>query len=143
MRHQRHPSTAAITGWALTGFLGGIVAGVVLSAWAGGVNRERLGRAARRARRGLGRVQATGVTLVREAHEALLRDPSLSTLGLSIVPVTPGTVELRGWVPSRTLRTRASRAVRTVLGVDHVVNSILVRGEDDRGLAPAAADQPA
>jgi hypothetical protein len=41
-------------------------------------------------------------------------------------------VELRGWVPSRPVRAAAARIAGTVPGVDRVINSILVRGEDDR-----------
>ena len=41
-------------------------------------------------------------------------------------------MELHGWVPTRTARAHAARVARTVPGVDRVVNSLLVRGEDDR-----------
>ena len=43
-----------------------------------------------------------------------------------------GTVELRGWVTDRAARTLAARVARVVAGIDTVINSILVRGEDDR-----------
>ncbi|MFL5447488.1 MAG: BON domain-containing protein, partial [Gemmatimonadales bacterium] len=40
-------------------------------------------------------------------------------------------VELRGWVKDRGSRTLAARIARAVPGIDNVINSILVRGEDD------------
>jgi len=46
--------------------------------------------------------------------------------------VTRGTVELRGWVADRPARTLAARVACAVPGIDTVINSILVRGEDDR-----------
>ena len=46
-----------------------------------------------------------------------------------------GAVELRGWVPSRTIRTAAGRAALAVPGIESVINSILVRG---RGRSPRA-----
>ncbi len=56
-----------------------------------------------------------------------------------------GAVELRGWVPTRTIRTAAGRAALAVPGIESVINSILVRGEDDRPASdqPRAADQSA
>ena len=42
-----------------------------------------------------------------------------------------GAVELRGWVKDRGSRTLAARIARAVPGIDNVINSILVRGEDD------------
>jgi hypothetical protein len=41
-------------------------------------------------------------------------------------------VELRGWVTDRAARTLAARVACAVAGIDTVINSILVRGEDDR-----------
>ena len=56
-----------------------------------------------------------------------------------------GAVELRGWVPSRSLRTAACRTALAVPGIESVINSILVRGEDDRPSPrqTRAADQSA
>jgi osmotically-inducible protein OsmY len=56
-----------------------------------------------------------------------------------------GAVELRGWVPSRSVRTIAGRTALAVPGIESVINSILVRGEDDRSSPdrPRAADQSA
>jgi hypothetical protein len=76
----------------------------------------------------------------RLARQALRAEPVLAPLGLRIVPVSAGVVELHGWVESRALRTLALRAVRETPTVERVVNKILVRGEDDLG-APVA-DRP-
>jgi osmotically-inducible protein OsmY len=56
-----------------------------------------------------------------------------------------GAVELRGWVPSRSIRTCAGRTALAVPGIESVINSLLVRGEDDRPSPdqPRAADQSA
>ena len=56
-----------------------------------------------------------------------------------------GVVELRGWVPSRAARTLAGRTALAVPGIESVINSILVRGEDDQALPeePRATDQSA
>ncbi|MFZ5624745.1 MAG: BON domain-containing protein [Gemmatimonadota bacterium] len=65
---------------------------------------------------------------------ALDADPELRELGLTALAVRPGEVELHGWVPSRAVRTRATRLVRQAAGGQRVVNHLLVRGEDDRDL---------
>jgi osmotically-inducible protein OsmY len=59
--------------------------------------------------------------------------------------VSRGAVELRGWVPSRSVRTAAGRAALAVAGIESVINNLLVRGEDDRPSPdqPRAADQSA
>jgi osmotically-inducible protein OsmY len=53
------------------------------------------------------------------------------------VAVTRGTVELTGWVPDRRTRARAVRLAAQVRGIDDLINSILVHGEDDLGAPPA------
>jgi len=79
----------------------------------------------------------------RAARRALLGDAQLSQLGLEPIAVGPGVVELHGWVPSRTLRARASRIVAAVPGIDSLVNCLLVRGEDDASAPLDVTDQPA
>ena len=134
MRYDERLSPAEIAGWGGLGLLSGLVLGIALSAWAGDVNRERIERATRRLRTsGPARRISTGA-VARDAHSALSAVPALRGLDIEIRAVGPGVVELRGWVTSRTQRTLAGRAVRGASGVDRVINSILVRGEDDRGL---------
>ena len=51
-------------------------------------------------------------------------------------------VELRGWVPTRAARALAARVACAVPGIERVINSILVRGEDDAGSPRPARDRP-
>ena len=62
---------------------------------------------------------------------ALQAEPRLAGLTISATAVSRGTVELRGWVKDRGSRTLAGRIACAVPGIDSVINSILVRGEDD------------
>jgi hypothetical protein len=64
---------------------------------------------------------------------------------LQVTLVSRGIVELHGWVRSRAERAQAARVACDVPGVDTVINSILVRGEDDRTHTPdyLATDQSA
>lgn len=69
--------------------------------------------------------------LVHDAQAALAADAQLGSLTLDVIPVSRETVELRGWVVDRRMRARAYRIACEAVGSDAVVNSILVRGEDD------------
>ncbi len=69
--------------------------------------------------------------LVHDAQQALSEDADLATQSIDVVPVARGMVGLRGWVDSRRLRARAHRIVCDVLGSDAVIDSLMVRGEDD------------
>jgi hypothetical protein len=116
--------------WTTLGMGAGLVAGFGLSEWVGGVNRTRFRRAARR----LGHPVPARVTLAASARavEAAIRaEPRLARFTIEVTAVSRGTVELRGWVTDRGSRTLAARVARAVPGVDSVINSILVRGEDD------------
>jgi hypothetical protein len=108
--------------------------GLALGAAAGFVLGELVGP---RAERGLTPPRQpptrTMAELVHDALAALADDPDLGALGLEIIPVSRQTVELHGWVPSRTLRTRAARVVAGTIGESAFVNRLLVRGEDDAG----------
>lgn len=144
MRHDERLSPAEIAGWGGLGLLTGLVLGIALSAWAGDVNRARIGRATKRLRTsGPTRRVSTGAA-ARDARSTLAATPALRGLPIEVRAVAPGVVELRGWVASRTQRALAARTVRGAGGVDRVINSILVRGEDDRGLGgPRPGDQTA
>jgi osmotically-inducible protein OsmY len=85
---------------------------------------QRLGQAAR------GRL--TPAASARAVDAALQAEPRLAGFSIEVVAVSRGTVELRGWVTDRAGRTLAARVARAVSGIDTVINSILVRGEDDR-----------
>ncbi len=69
--------------------------------------------------------------LVHDAQSVLVADVQLREWQLDVVPVGRGRIELRGWVGSRAARTRAARLVNEAVTAEAVLNSILVRGEDD------------
>jgi hypothetical protein len=117
--------------WTTLGLGTGLVAGFALSEWTGGVNRPRMRRVAER----LGQAapaRLTPAASARAVDAALHTEPRLSRFTIEVVPVSRGTVELRGWVTERASRTLAARVACAVAGIDTVINSILVRGEDDR-----------
>ena len=129
MRHSESTSGSAV-GWGIAGLAAGVVAGVALSEWVGAVDGARLNRVARR----LQTPRPTRLTVAagaRAAAAALGAEPSLHQYALDALAVSPGVVELRGWVPSRAARALAARLVRGLSGIENVINSILVRGEDD------------
>jgi hypothetical protein len=82
---------------------------------------------------------------VRAVEAALQAESRLADLGIQAIPISRGVVELRGWVPARPARTLAGRVALATPGIESVINSILVRGEDDRALAKdqRATDQSA
>ena len=120
--------------WAALGTGAGLLAGLTLSAWVGGVSTRRMRRAAERFRE-TARPRLTITASVQAVRVALQAEPRLAGLGIQAVPVSRGVVELRGWVPSRIARTVAGRTALAVRGIDSVINSILVRGEDDQGVS--------
>ena len=81
----------------------------------------------------------------RAVEVALQAEPRLAGMKIDALPVARGVVELRGWVPSRLARTAAGRTALAVAGIESVINSILVRGEDDQSPAEGtrATDQSA
>ncbi|HEU5171461.1 MAG TPA: BON domain-containing protein [Gemmatimonadales bacterium] len=133
-----------LVAWAALGVASGLAVGFMLGEWFGDVNAPRVRRAARRMRQPP-RPPLSAAGAARAATAALAADPELRSLGLEATAIAAGTVELHGWVPSRAARTRAARLAGTVPGVESVVNSILVRGEDDRTLPSdyLATDQSA
>ncbi len=135
MRPRHHISGTEIVALGLGGFLAGALAGIALSAWTGGINRERITRVARRVRKPAVPMPPAGSDAVRAAQEALLADPALATLGLRVAAQAGAGIELRGWVASRALRARAAR-VLVAAGLGPVSNGLLVRGEDDRDVIP-------
>ncbi|MBA3444178.1 MAG: BON domain-containing protein [Gemmatimonadales bacterium] len=131
MRRRKQLSGAQIFLWTTFGVGTGLVAGFVLSEWVGGVNQTRV----RRVAKSLGHsspVHHTSASSARAVEGALTGEARLSGCALEVVPISRNSVELRGWVGDRGARTLAARVACAVPGVDTVVNSILVRGEDDR-----------
>ena len=131
MRRNDQLSGIQVFLWTTFGVGTGLVAGFALSEWVGGVSQSRVRRAAQR----LGQtppVRHTPAASARAVETALGAEPRLSGCTLEVVPVSHGTVELRGWVADRAARTLAARVAGAVAGIETVINSILVRGEDDR-----------
>ncbi len=144
MRHEERLSGGDTLLWTTLGVGAGLLAAFALSEWVGNVNRVRVGRVARRLRV----TQPTRLTIAASAHAvevALRAEPRLAGMKIDALPVGRGVVELRGWVPSRLARTAAGRTALAVTGIESVINSILVRGEDDQspGEGTRATDQSA
>jgi BON domain-containing protein len=124
-------SGAQIFLWTTLGVGTGLVAGFALSEWTGGVNRPRMRRAANRLAQAAP-ASLTPAASARAVDAALRTEARLAHFSIEVVPVSRGTVELRGWVTDRASRTLAARVACAVSGIDTVINSILVHGEDDR-----------
>jgi BON domain len=123
-------SGAQIFLWTTIGVGTGLLAGFALSEWVGDVNRTRFRRAARR----LGHqapARVTPAASARAVESAIQAESRLAGVSITATAVSRGTVELRGWVKDRSSRTLAARIACAVPGIDSVINSILVRGEDD------------
>jgi BON domain-containing protein len=131
VRRDEELSAAQIVLWTTFGVGTGLLAGFALSEWMGGVTRPRMQRAARRMGQ-TAQVRLTPAGSARAVDTALRAEPRLAPFNIEVVAVSRGTVELRGWVTDRGARTLAARVACAVTGIDTVINSILVRGEDDR-----------
>ncbi|CAN5885909.1 hypothetical protein BH24GEM1_BH24GEM1_05750 [soil metagenome] len=144
MRHDDELSGGEVVMWTALGVGSGLLAAIALSEWVGDVNSGRVRRAADRLREHEP-ARLTASASVRAVDLALRADPRLAGLTIETRAVSRGAVELRGWVPSRSLRTAAGRTALAVPGIESVINSILVRGEDDRSSPDQsrAADQSA
>ncbi|MBA3893467.1 MAG: BON domain-containing protein [Gemmatimonadales bacterium] len=144
MRHDDELSGGEVVMWTALGVGSGLLAAIALSEWVGDVNSGRVRRAADRLREHEP-ARLTASASVRAVDLALRADPRLAGPTIETRAVSRGAVELRGWVPSRSLRTAAGRTALAVPGIESVINSILVRGEDDRSSPDQsrAADQSA
>jgi hypothetical protein len=131
VRRDEGLSGAQIVLWTTFGVGTGLLAGFALSEWMGGVTRPRVQRVAQRLGQAA-RGRLTPAASARAVEAALQAEPRLAGFSIEVVAVSRGTVELRGWVTDRAARTLAARVARAVTGIDSVINSILVRGEDDR-----------
>jgi hypothetical protein len=129
--------------WTTFGVGTGLLAGFALGEWVGGVNQTRVRRVAKSL--GSGVLHHTSAASARAVETALGAEPRLAGCALEVVPITRRSVELRGWVGDRPARTLAARVASAVPGVETVINSILVRGEDDRVIpgGKRATDQSA
>lgn len=130
MRRNNHLSGTQLFLWTTFGVGTGLVAGFALSEWVGGVSQTRVRRATQRL--GHDRSRDTPAASARAAEAALRAEPRLAGFSLEVMPISRGSIELRGWVTDRAARTLAARVAGAVPGIENVINSILVRGEDDR-----------
>lgn len=144
MRHDDELSGGEVVLWTALGAGAGLLAAIALSEWVGDVNPQRVRRIAERLRE-QEPTRLTASASVRAVQVALGAEPRLAGLSIEARAVSRGAVELRGWVPSRSVRTLAGRTALAVPGIESVINSLLVRGEDDRPSSdqPRAADQSA
>jgi hypothetical protein len=144
VRHDDELSGGEVVLWAALGAGAGLLAAIALSEWVGDVNPARVRRMAERLREH-GPTRLTASASAQAVQVALNADPRLAGLPIEARAVSRGAVELRGWVPSRSVRTAAGRTALAVAGIESVINSLLVRGEDDRPSPdqPRAADQSA
>jgi osmotically-inducible protein OsmY len=144
VRHDDRLSAGQVLLWTTLGMGAGLVAGFALSEWVGGVSPTRMRRAADRFGRA-SPARLTAAAAVRAAQTALLAEPRLAGLTIEVMPVARAAVELRGWVPSRIMRALAGRTVLAASGIESVINSLQVRGEDDEARADDkhATDQSA
>jgi len=127
--HDRLSRTQVII-WTGLGFGAGILAGFAVGEWVGGMNRVRVRGIARRLRQGAPTRLTTSAS-ARAAEAALQAETRLAGLPIEVLAVARGVVELRGWVPTRAARAVAGRTALAAPGIESVINSLLVRGEDD------------
>jgi osmotically-inducible protein OsmY len=144
VRHDDELSGGEVVLWTALGAGAGLLAAIALSEWVGDVNRARVRRMADRLREHQP-TRLTASASARAVQVAISAEPRLNGLSIEVRPLSRGAVELRGWVPSRSVRTAAGRTALAVPGIESVINSLLVRGEDDRPSTdqPRAADQSA
>lgn len=139
-------STAPSPAWIVAGFALGAAAGWLLGELTGRLTPERVRDSLGDLRRGRGGPVPPASTRER-VRAALDADADLRRLDLQVVAAGRGAVELHGWVPSRTLRARATRLAATAAGPVRLIDALLVRGEDDRPAEddplPAGAPQSA
>ena len=131
MPRNKRLSATQILLWTTFGVGSGLLAGFALGEWVGGVNQTRVRRVAKSPGQS-GVLHHTSAASARAVETALGAEPRLAGCALEVVPISRGSVELRGWVGDRRARTLAARVAGAVPGVETVINSILVRGEDDR-----------
>ena len=144
MHHDERLSGTQMALFAGLGLGAGLLAGFALSEWVGGVSPTRVRRVAERLRQPAPTRLTTSAS-ARAVAAALQAEPRLAGIAIDPLAVARGVVELRGWVPSRPIRTLACRTALAVPGIESVINSLLVRGEDDatRAEEPRATDQSA
>lgn len=134
--------------WAAAGLGLGVLAGFALAEAVGTVDRKRVERALDRLGADPSPAPLAPIQAARKVVLALARFPEFAEHELEVRGLTPGRVELHGWVTDRRVRALAERTAAAIPGITAVVNRLLVQDEDSD--TPAAeypgltlADQPA
>ena len=112
--------------WTLLGVGAGVATGMLLGEWLD----WRLSRGPVGDEKPSVKLGSTART-VSTVRDALADHPSFASLEVAVQAVAPGVVELGGWVDDRTTRGRLARFTNDLPGIDDIINSVLVRGEDD------------
>jgi hypothetical protein len=122
----------------------GVLAGFALAEAVGTVDKKRLGRALDRLAADPTPAPLSPVEAARKVVIALARFPEFADHELEVRGLTPGRVELHGWVAERRLRALAERTAAAIPGITAVVNRLLVQDEDsDSAVGLELADLPA
>ncbi|HET7039638.1 MAG TPA: BON domain-containing protein [Gemmatimonadales bacterium] len=129
----------ALTLTAVTGFALGFVAGAVLGGSVGEVHPDRVKRA-------LGRLSGSArqpgpAELERDVRNALRADEATRDLDLEVGSPGEGLIELNGVVSDALSRRAAGDVARAVLGVDVVVNRIVLQGSDLPPAGPPSSEK--
>ena len=131
MPRRRHDARANLMGWTMLGVGAGLTVGFVVG--------ERL-RWQRLRRRPDGQPHApagappTIAQTVKAVRNALEQAKAFQALGITVSAQAPGVVEVSGWVDDRATRSQVVRFAQNVPGIREVLDSVLVRGEDDISL---------
>ena len=125
---KRGTSLVGLLGWSLGGAALGLAAGLIVNETLGEVGPARIRGLVHKRRRP---APARTGQLARFVRQALRADPALAHLALEALAVSARTVELHGWVATRSQRSQAARVARAVPGLESIINCILVHGEDD------------
>ena len=130
--------------WAAMGLGVGVLAGFALAEAVGTVDRKRVGRALDRLAADPTPAPLSPAEAARKVVIALARFPELADHELEVRGLTPGRVELHGWVSDRRTRALAERSAASIPGITAVVNRLLVQDEDsDAGVGLELADHSA
>ena len=131
MPRRRYDARADLMSWTMLGVGAGLTVGFVLG--------ERL-RWRRLSRRPDDLPQAptgappTIAQTVKSVRNALEQARAFHALGITVSAQAPGVVEVSGWVDDRATRSQVVRFAHGVPGIREVLDSVLVRGEDDISL---------
>ncbi len=128
--------------WATVVFGLGTAAGFVLGELVGGVSSESITSLVRRWRGTAPSPSEVTSQTAGQVRRALTNDSVLQDLELEVLPAGRGSLELHGWALNRTQRARAIRVATSAAGAFDIVNSILVRGEDDFPREDFAPEEP-